>query len=232
MDDVTEKLFREILAQRNPYSALLSRREKKKLKQLVQRATPQNVFTWHLNQFTVFEDETDPALLKQGIQYRRVGVTESGRLNDSAISAQEDRLGIRIPDPWRDVYRHFNGGWVHKLYWGDSDNPRLDDVEPIPQRNHEYLALEDVAPLKELLPSQMDGLDCSRLDPRLIALACCGSQAVLLDFRDGDEPRICSAYFSSFDGDPLETWETDEFTYWWPNMRVFFRGLYLQDRLI
>jgi hypothetical protein len=232
MDDATEKLFRQRLAERAPYSATLSRRERKMLKQPTQTVAPQNIFTWHLNQFTLFEDETDPAYIKQGVRYRRVGVTEGGRLIDTEISAQEDRLGWRIPAPWRDVYLHFNGGWVHTLFWGDSETPRLDDIEPIPQTSHEYLALQDVAPLKVLLPAQMDGLDCSKLDPRLIALACAKGQAVLLDFRDGGEPRICLAYFSSFSNDPLAGWETDEFTHWWPDMRVFFRGLYLQDRII
>jgi hypothetical protein len=232
MEDQTEKHFRQIIAARSLSSAVLSRREKTMLKQPVRRVTPQNIFTWHLNQFTRFEEETDPALVTQGVHYRRVGVTAGGQLTDVAIAAQEDRLGLRIPEPWRDVYHHFNGGWVHSLYWGDSDKPRLDDIEPIPQSSHEYLALEDVAPLNALLPTQMDGLDCSRLDPRLIALACSGSQAVLLDFRDGGEPRVCKAFFSSLDDDPLSEWETDPFTLWWPNMRVFFRGLYLQDRLI
>jgi hypothetical protein len=232
MDEVTEQLFQQRLAARPPCSSALSRREKKVLKQPTQQVTPQNIFTWHLNQFTVFEEETDPALVRRGVCYRRVGVTQGGQLIEAATSVQEDRLGINIPAPWRDVYKHFNGGWVHTLFWGDRDNPRIDDIEPIPQSSHEYLALEDVRPLKELLPAQIDGLDCSSMDPRLIALACSGSQAVLLDFREGGEPRICLAFFSSFKGKALERWETDAFTHWWPNMRVFYRGLYLQDRIV
>ncbi len=89
-------------------------------------------------------------------------------MTDDQIATQEERLGIRLPAPWRNVYKHFNGGWVHTLYWGDMNNPRMNGIEPIPQSSHEYLALEDVAPLRDLLPTEREGLDCSSLDPRLI----------------------------------------------------------------
>ncbi|WP_284775389.1 SMI1/KNR4 family protein [Agrobacterium sp. lyk4-40-TYG-31] len=211
------------------------RREKKQLKQPVTRVDVDNIFTWHLNQHTVIENETDPELIKNRIWQRRVGVKESGRLTEAQIAAHEERLGIRLPLPWRDVYKHFNGGWVGTLFWGDRNNPQNDDIVPIPQSAHQYLALEDVAPLRDLLPVEWEELDlgrldCSNLDPRLIAIACAGSQAVLLDYRQGTSPRVCKAFFSKYNDDPLAGWETDEFTFWWPNMAVFFRGLYLQNR--
>lgn len=214
-----------------------TRREKKRLKQPVTRVDVDNIFTWHLNQHTVMENETDPELIKNRIWVRRVGVKESGRLTEAQIATQEARLGIRLPMPWRDVYKHFNGGWVDTLYWGDRYNPQSDDIVPIPQSTHQYLALENVAPLRDLLPVEWEDLDlgrldCSKLDPRLIAIACAGSQAVLLDYRQGPSPRVCKAFFSRYNDDPLAGWETDEFTFWWPNMAVFFRGLYLQNRAV
>lgn len=210
----------------------LTRREKIQLKQPVTRVRPDNIFTWHLNQHTVFEEETDPELIKNGHYYDRVGVCGNWCLTESQIAKQEKRLGIRLPEPWREVYKHFNGGWVHTLYWGDPDNPQIDDIEPIPQGNHEYLPLEDVGPLAELLPKDMEGLDGTRLDKRLIAVACYDCQAVLLDYRQSDDPSVCYAFFSPYDDDPLSGWEEDEFTTWWPDIQSFFDGLYLQDRLI
>lgn len=212
-------------------------REKKQLKQPVTRVTVDNIFTWHLNQHSVIENETDPDLIRQRIWMRRVGAKESGRLTDAQIAMHEERLGIRLPAPWRDVYRHFNGGWVQTLYWGDRENPRIDDLSPIPNPSNEYLALEDVAPLRDQLPVEWEEndygiLDGSRLDPGLIAIALGGTQAVLLDYRQDDDPRVCLAYFDKYDDDPLAGWETDRYTFWWPNMEMFFRGLYLQNRII
>ncbi|XUY30203.1 SMI1/KNR4 family protein (plasmid) [Agrobacterium sp. rho-8.1] len=211
------------------------RHEKKRLNQPVTCVDVNNIFTWHLDQHTVIENETDPELTKNRIWQRRVGVKESGRLTEAQIAAQEERLGIRLPMPWRDVYKQFNGGWVDTLYWGDRNNPKSDDIVPIPQSTHQYLALENVAPLSDLLHVEWEELDlgrldCSSLDPRLIAIACAGSQAVLLDYRQGPPPRVCKAFFSNYDDDPLAGWETNEFAFWWPNMAVFFRGLYLQNR--
>jgi hypothetical protein len=222
---------------RRPPSPVDVRREQKRLKQPVTRVEVDNLFTWHLNQHTVIEPETDPELIKQRVWQRRVGVKESGRLTEAQIAAQETRLGIRLPMPWRDVYKHFNGGWVDTLYWGDMNNPQGNDIVPIPQSSHQYLALEDVAPLRDLLPIEWEELeydvsDFSSLDPRLIAIALAESQAVLLDYRKGDEPRVGLAHFSKYDDDPLASWETDKFTQWWPNVEVFFRGLYLQRRII
>ncbi|MGK6316983.1 SMI1/KNR4 family protein [Neorhizobium sp. DT-125] len=232
----TEELFRRLLNQRKARVDLTDR-EKKLLRQPVIRVSVDNIFAWHLDQYTVIENETDPELIKQRIWQRRVGVKEGGRLTEKQIAAQEKRLGIRLPAPWRDVYKHFNGGWVDTLHWGDMNDPQIDDVVPIPQSSHQYLALEDVAPLRDILPVEWEELeygipDFSGLDPKLIAIAMAGSQAVLLDYRQGDEPRVGLAYFSKYDDDPLAGWETDEFTHWWPNMRVFFRGLYLQRRII
>lgn len=247
-DVETEQLFLRMLDERKadddstlnwrPVRSVDIRREKKRLKQPVTRVDVDNIFTWHLNQHTVIENETDPELIKKRIWQRRVGVKESGRLTEAQIAAQEKRLGIRLPMPWRDVYKHFNGGWVGTLYWGDMNNPQSNDIVPIPQSSHQYLALEDVAPLRDLLPVEWEeeldhgSLDCSNLDPRLIAIACAGSQAVLLDYRQGDSPRVCEAFFDKYDDDPLAGWETDGFTFWWPNMAVFFRGLYLQNRAV
>lgn len=231
----TDELFRRLLNERK-VRVDLTDREKRLLKQPVTRVSVDNIFTWHLDQHTVIENETDPELIRQRIWQRRVGVKEGGRLTEEQIAAQEKRLGVRLPSPWRDVYKHFNGGWVDTLRWGDMTNPRIDDIMPIPKSSHQYLALEDAAPLRDILPVEWEELeygilDCSSLDPRLIAIALAGSEAVLLDYRESDEPRVCLAYFSKYDDDPLAGWETDEFTFWWPSMEVFFRGLYLQSRI-
>lgn len=210
----------------------LIRYQKKQLNQPVTRVRPDNIFSSHLSQHTIFEDETDPKLLKKGVLLNPVGVTKEGALTEAQISVQEKRLGIRIPDPWREVYKYFNGGWVEGLYWGDLHKPSLNDIIPIPQIGHEYLALEEVAPLRDILPGEMDGVDCSTLDSRLIAIACWDCQAVLLDYRQGSDPRVCRAYFNEYDENWLDCWEEDEFTFWWPNVQVFFRGLYLQDRIV
>lgn len=230
--DETESEYQRLLDARAPEEEDLTKRDRRQLKQPVTCVRPDNFFRWHLNRHTVFEDETDPKRIKNGIYLRRVGVTAAGRLTEAQIAVEEDRLGVRLPEPWRDVYRHFDGGWTDELYWGDMSDPRMYDPMPIPQYGHEYLALEDVAPLRELMPKEMEGYDWTRLDPRLITIACAEPQAVILDYRDGVDPRVCCAFFSRYDDDPVESWERHEFTYWWPNMRVFFRGLYLQDRNI
>ncbi len=210
----------------------LTRKEKQQLQQPVTRVSPDNIFTGHLNQHTIFEHETDPKLRRRGHFLKRVGVTGNWCLTEDQIKEQEERLGIRLPEPWRDVYKYFNGGWVFNLLWGDLNNPRKDDIIPIPYGNHEYLALEDVGPLAELLPKELKDIDGTKLDSSLIAIACYHTQAVLLDYRQGDDPRVCCAYFNQFDDDPLAAWEEDKFTSWWPNMQSFFDGLYLQDRII
>ncbi|MBT2246854.1 SMI1/KNR4 family protein [Sphingobium sp. BHU LFT2] len=132
----TEELFRRVLGDRNiedestsnwrrPPSPVDARREQKHLKQPVTRVEVGNIFTWHLNEHTVIGPETDPKLIKQRVWQRRVGVKESGRLTEAQIAEQEKRLGIRLPMPWRDVYKHFNGGWVDTLYWGDMTTLRV-----------------------------------------------------------------------------------------------------------
>lgn len=232
----TEELYARLLnvrqAGRKPTD-----KEKRLLKQPVTNVGPANIFTWHLTRHAVIENETDPERIRQRIWQKRVGVNAQGRLTEDQIVAHEMRLGVRLPMPWRDVYKHFNGGWVDTLYWGDRDAPRIDDIAPIPQQDHQYLALEDVAPLRDALPKEWEEndygrIDVNRIDPRLIVIALAGTTAVLLDYRAGEEPGVCCAYFSKYDEDPLENWETDKFTAWWPNMNVFFRGLYLQNRAI
>ncbi|WP_172794829.1 SMI1/KNR4 family protein [Loktanella sp. 3ANDIMAR09] len=169
---------------------------------------------------------------RQGVFLRPVGETPDARLTEARIAAQETRLGVRLPEPWRQVYTHFNGGWSDRLYWGDPDDPRLNDPKGIIHAGHEYLRLEDAAPLRDFMVQEMPGHDWQRLDPRLIAIACRDCQAMVLDYREGDDPKVCSVFFSEYVDDPLDGWEQDEFTHWWPNMRVFFRGLYIQDRLV
>lgn len=210
----------------------LTRKEKQQLKQPVTKVRPDNIFTWHLDGHTVFEDETDPEELKHGVRLRRAGVKAQARLSDAQIAAEEARLGIRLPEPWRQVYTHFNGGFTSELYWGDMNRPRWSDAVPVPQRTGSYLALEEVLPLRDLLPQEIAGIDPERIDPRLIAIAFADGQAVLLDYRTGDDPRACLTLFSEFDEDPLEDWEGSPFTTWWPDMTVFFAGLYRQDRII
>lgn len=231
MTDQTEQEFRRLLADRKP-DGDLSPRDRRRLKQPVTRVRPDNIFTSNLSKHTIFEDETDPRLIRKGVYLRRVGTTEGARLTEDQIALQEQRLGIRIPEPWRQVYAHFNGGWVHELWWGDLDDPRDREVEPIAQSSHEYLALEDVAPLRDLMANELPEFDWRSLDPRLIAISCADSQAVVLDYRDGDDPAVWRICFNSYVDDPLEGWQLDEYTFRWPNMRVFFRGLYRQDRII
>lgn len=234
--DETEDLFRRVLNERTDLVVPIDR-DKRRLKQPVTRVSAENIFTWHLDKHSIIEHEIDPTLIKQRVWQRRVGVKDGGRLTEAQIVAQEKRLGVRIPDPWRDVYKNFNGGWVDTLFWGDVNEPRIDDIVPIPKGSHQYLSLEDVAPLRDLLAAEWKEmgygtLDCSSLDPRLIAIALSGSEAILLDYRENDDPRVCLAYFDKYGEDPLATWETDNFTFWWPTMDVFFRGLYLQRRFI
>ncbi|WP_171902456.1 SMI1/KNR4 family protein [Sinorhizobium sp. RAC02] len=234
--DDTEELFRHLLNQREA-RADLTDREKNLLRQPVTSVSVDNIFTWHLSQHSIIENETDPELIRRRIWQRRVGVKECGRLTEEQITVQEKRLGVRLPALWRDVYKHFNGGWVDTLRWGDMDNPGIDDIVPVPQSSHQYLALEDVARLRDILPVEWEELeygilDCSGLDSRLIAIALAGSEAVLLDYRESDEPRVCLAHFDKYDDNPLAGWETDEFTFWWPDMEVFFRGLYQQSRIV
>jgi hypothetical protein len=230
----TEDLYLALLGARQDRRQPTDR-ERALLRQPVTPVRPDNIFTWHLNQHSVIETETDPERIRQRIWQRRTGVTAAGRLTEAQIVAQEQRLGVRLPLPWRDVYRYFNGGWVDSLYWGDGDDPRIDDVAPVPEQDHQYLALEDVAPLADILPgiwveNDYGRIDGDRIDRGLIAIALAGTTAVLLDYRAGEVPRVCLAYFSKYDDDPLAGWETDSFTVWWPNMEVFFRGLYRQDR--
>ncbi len=85
--------------------------------------------------------------------------------------------------------------------------------------------------MRGVLPNEIKGLDCGALDPRLIAIADADAQAVVLDYRAADEPRVCLAFFSEQGCGPLHGWEQHEATLWWPNMAVFFRGPYRQDQL-
>ena len=231
MDDDTESAFERMLEARTPDDEL-TRRERRGLRQPVTRVRPDNICTWHLSQHTIFEDETDPKLIRRGHYLRPVGTTDGARASEEEIVRHERRLGVRLPEPWREVYKHFNGGWVHTLHWGDKDDPRMNDVEPLPQSSHEFLALPDVAPLRDVMGAVMDGFDWHRLDPRLIAIACADAQALLLDYREGDAPKVCLGFFDRYVDDPVATWEDQRFTYRWPNMRVYFRGLYLQDRIV
>lgn len=228
VDDETECVFQRLLDERDPDRDLTAR-ERRQLKLPVVAVQPCNIFTSHLSKHFIFEEETDRRMRRRGHYYRPVEVIPVGRLTEEQIAAHEDRLGIRLPMPWREVYRHFNGGWAATLYRGDMNDPRIGDLKPVPER-HEYLALEDVAPLRDLLAKDRSDLDWGSLDPRLIAIAYDDGQAMVLDDRDG-EPRICRAFFSRYDDDPLTGWSRHRLTFWWPDMRVFFRGLYLQDRL-
>lgn len=228
----TEREYQRLLDDRVPDDEFLTAKDRRRLKQPVTRVQPNNIFDGHLSKHTIYEKETDRKLISKGMLLIPVGVTPSGRLTEAQIATEEDRLAIRLPEPWREVYKHFNGGWTDKLRWGDMNDPRINDPKAIPHSSHEYLALEDVAPLRDLMEKEMEGHDWQRLDPRLIAIACLKSEAVILDYRNDDDPKVCYAFFSEYCDDPLESWEQDEYTRWWPNMRVFFRGLYIQDHVI
>lgn len=228
----TEREYQLLLEKRTPDDEFLTAADRRQLKQPVTAAQPHNIFHSHLSKHTTFEKETDRNLIRKGTLLRPVGVKSSGRLTEVQIATEENRLAIRLPEPWREVYKHFNGGWTDRLRWGDLNDPRMNDPEAIPHAGHEYLALEEVAPLADLMEKEMEGHDWQRLDPRLIAIACRDSKAVVLDYRTSDDPKVCCAFFSKYNDDPVESWEQDEDTRWWPNMRIFFRGLYLQDRMI
>lgn len=68
-------------------------------------------------------------------------------------------MGLRFPAPWREVYKHFNGGWTDRLFWGDPDDPRIEDPEAFSPAGHEYLALEDVVSLRNLMCNEIEGRD-------------------------------------------------------------------------
>jgi len=210
----------------------LTAKEKRQLKQPVTKVRPDNIFSQNLSQHTLFEPETDPKLRRKGIYYKRTGVSEGHRLTEAQISEQEERLGFRLPAPWREVYKSFNGGWNDAMYWGNLLDPGLNDVQPLPHSNFEFLALENVAPLRERFPQLFDGAEWGQLDPGLITLACGDCQAVILDYRKGPEPKVCLAFFNEYAEDPFRAWEDDDLTTWWPDMQTFFDGLYIQDRVI
>ncbi|MBY6049597.1 SMI1/KNR4 family protein [Vannielia litorea] len=204
-------------------------RDRKRLRQPTSEVTPEGLFLWHLSEHQVFEEETDPALRKQGVRLRPVGVHPEGRLSETEIAAEEARLGVALPQPWRVIYRHFNGGWNNTLHWGDPEDPR--DTEPLALISRsESLPLQEVAPLRDLMAPDRPELDLSPIDPRLIAIGYHQSEAMLLDYRAGPDPRVGHAYIDEFSDDPLPTWEEEAF--WWPNMRVYFAGLYQQDRAV
>ncbi len=207
----------------------LSAREKRALAQPAIAATPRNLMRWHDDKYTVFEDETDPVERKAGVRYRRVGTTAGAQLTQAEVALQEARLGVPLPLPWRDVYRHFNGGFASGLYWGDSSRPTRNDILPVPSTRPSFLPLEDVLPLAHFIARDRPELDAKRVDPKLIALAWRNDEAIVLDYRAGDDPRVGKLYINAFDDDPLSIFEQQD-AVWWPNMRVFFAGLYLQDR--
>lgn len=209
----------------------LTTREKRQLKQPAYAATPKNIFTWHLNEYTIFEDETGPHEPKQGVLLHRVGVTTEGRLSDAQIARHEARLRVRLPEPWREVYRHFNGGWTSSLRWGERTRPKQNDILAVPSLQSEYLALEDVAPLREHLAASRSDIDTSQVDERLIAIAFCedGGETFVLDYRSSDNPAVGKFYIDNEEDDPLYY---EEEGFWWPNMSIFFRGLYIQDRIL
>lgn len=210
----------------------LTAKDKRRLKQPVTQVEPHNIFESHLTKHTIYENETDRKLIRKGVMLRPVGLTVDARLTEMQITAEEDRLGIKLPAPWREVYKHFNGGWTDKLRWGDPNDPRDNDPKAISSSSHEYFALEDVVPLREHMEKEMEGYDWRRLDPRMFAIGGRYDQAMILDYRKGDDPKVGRGFFWEDKADPMEDWEQDDFTQWWPNMRVFFRGLYLQDRVI
>lgn len=225
-----ERLLRDLINEIEEEEDL-SPLDKRMLKRPAFAATPSNILTWHLNQYTVFEDETDPVELKNGALYRRVGVKDGGRLSEQEIAKHEERLGVRLPEPWRDVYRYFNGGSNSDLFWGDRENPKEADLVPMPSLNRQYLDLGSVVPLKLLLQEHLPKLDTRSVDERLIAIAYSEGdhEAVVLDYRTASEPRVGRVLICRDDDDPVELFEEESF--WWPNMRVYFGGLYIQDRL-
>lgn len=226
-----EHEYQRLLEARIPDDKFLTARDKRRLKQPVTQVEPHNIFQSHLTKHTIYENETDRKLIRKGVMLRSVGLTEGARLTEMQITGEEDRLGIKLPAPWREVYKHFNGGWTHMLRWGDLNDPRVNDPEAICSSGHEYFALEDVVPLRDHMGKEMDGYDWGRLDPRLFVIGGRYSEAMILDYRHGDDPKVCRGFFWRTKADPMDDWEQDDFTQWWPNMRVFFRGLYLQDRI-
>jgi len=176
----------------------------------------------------VFEDEADPLARSKGVRYRCTGTTAGARLSETEICAQEQRLGVALPLPWRDVYRHFNGGTAEGLNWGDVAQPRHGNLLPYPTTCPTFFALQDVMPLGHFAVAEHPKVDIADFDARLIALAWRNDEAIVLDYRDGDDPKVGKLFLDMYTADPLACAERDGF--WWPNMRVFFAGLYLQSR--
>lgn len=61
-------------------------------------------------------------------------------------------------------------------------------------RSRSKAPVGDVASLRDL-PNEIKGLPCGALDPRLIAIAYADGQAIVLDYRAADEPRVCLSFF-------------------------------------
>lgn len=224
----TEKAFRDILSQWPDPHYLVGPAEMRELKRPTQTARPDNLFARHHDKYTIFENETDPEDRKYGVLYRPVGVKPGGQLSDDQITFHEKRIGFALPHPMRDVYRTFNGGSASHLYWGDKDAPKLND-HSVYVGVDGFLPLEDVGPLGPLLAPERPELDVSVLNNRLIALAVNHAQAFVLDYTKGDDPAVGHIQIWKDTDDPLAELDTD--AVWWPNMAVFFRGLYLQDRI-
>ena len=142
---------------------------------------------------------------------------ENSRGGDDRIAAAEQRLGVRLPEGLRALYRVQNGGSVDGLAIAKVDDPRpmfADWLQP-------FSGYSDLLPL-ELLRTLHDCV-CDHADPgaaddadqfppgakERIVLARWYSETLFLDYRNGGEPRVGFADFERSHADADTVWFAD-----------------------
>ncbi|MCU0862202.1 MAG: SMI1/KNR4 family protein [Planctomycetes bacterium] len=176
--------------------------------------------------FTVLPEPVTPANFFHGIHYSHGEYRDGGfdgtpndrsRGGDDRIAAAEQRLGVRLPEGLRALYRVQNGGSVGTLAIAKVDAPRPvhdDWLQP-------FGGYADLLPL-ELLRTLHDCV-CEHADPdaadaaeqfppgakERIVLARWYGETLFLDYRHGGEPRVGFADFGTSHADTDTTWFAD-----------------------
>jgi hypothetical protein len=151
---------------------------------------------------------------------RRSGRVEKPSLaaSEQRIAAAEQRLGVRLPDTLRALYRIMDGGYVGKLYvpLKDDPAPRHDDWRGAFSIDYSSLAaLDQLRTVAEHYADFTDDPDDLPQDAdKLIVLQARYGDMTLLDYSRGPEPRVLIVdYDRASDRGPVEvTYEDfDEF---------------------
>lgn len=152
-------------------------------------------------------------------------------LSDAEITAVETRLGIKLPDGLRALYRHQNGGYLSVMCITPPDKTPPFGIDDLLHPFSGYNDLHACTELKTVWEGFLDFADPDDKEnyghlfengtDKMVLLAQWYQESLFLDYNQAGAPRVGYVDFDR------QNWI--EHTKWWPSFEAFFAALRLYE---